>query len=128
MNRKTTKKEYKISGVPFSVYLHNSSSPTILYIHTYNSNRTEVRTILNHALKKGFNVVSVEVQRVGFTEEKEPKVDPKGIITFGYFEYEQIRVVMEWIKAKINCEVIIWGRSMGAVCAVRYQHRYGDAC
>jgi alpha-beta hydrolase superfamily lysophospholipase len=56
-----------------------------------------------------------------------PKVDPNGIITFGYYEYRQIHTVMEWIKSNINEEVIIWGRSMGAVCAVRYQHHYGEA-
>ena len=66
---------------------------------------------------------------MGFSDDKRssPTVDPKGIITFGYFEYHQIDVAMDWIHANINDDVIIWGRSMGAVCAVRYQHHYGKA-
>ena len=34
---------------------------------------------------------------------------------------------MRWIKKNINNKVIIWGRSMGAVCAIRYQKFYGEA-
>lgn len=35
---------------------------------------------------------------------------------------------MHWIKKYFNNKkVIIWGRSMGAVCAIRYQYKYNDA-
>ena len=34
---------------------------------------------------------------------------------------------MDWIKENINKKIILWGRSMGAVCCVRYQNFYGNA-
>lgn len=50
------------------------------------------------------------------------KIDNEnGIVTFGYRESEQIQVVLEWIQAQKLGPVILWGRSMGAVAALRSQ-------
>jgi pimeloyl-ACP methyl ester carboxylesterase len=35
-------------------------------------------------------------------------------------------VVVDWVKREINEKVYIWGRSMGAVSSLLYEHKYKD--
>jgi fermentation-respiration switch protein FrsA (DUF1100 family) len=48
----------------------------------------------------------------------------EGLISFGYYESEQIRPVLAWTKLKIDGRIYLWGRSMGAVSALLFQNKY----
>lgn len=51
--------ELTASSIPFTLYEVDPFSPTVLYIHTFNSHRIEVLPILRHLLREGFNIASI---------------------------------------------------------------------
>ena len=62
--------EIKIDSIPFSLYEVNPANPTVLYVHTYNSHRLEVQPLLKPLIRQGFNVASMEIQRVVVNDKK----------------------------------------------------------
>lgn len=62
-----------------------------------------------------------------FRRAKEDGPHPDGIISFGLYEPAQLKTIVQWVIATFKAKVIIWGRSMGAFIALRYQIKYGEA-
>lgn len=47
------------------------------------------------------------------------------MISFGFYECEQVNSVVRWIQKHSREKIYLWGRSMGAVTALLYQQKYG---
>jgi pimeloyl-ACP methyl ester carboxylesterase len=53
------------------------------------------------------------------------QINPEGMISFGFYECEQVNSVIRWIQRHSSEKIYLWGRSMGAVTALLYQQKYG---
>jgi pimeloyl-ACP methyl ester carboxylesterase len=66
-----------------------------------------------------FNVVCLDCAGSGISEG--------GVVTLGYYEKEDLRVVIEYLKEEYQfSRFILWGRSMGAVTSLLYAAKYRD--
>jgi pimeloyl-ACP methyl ester carboxylesterase len=51
-------------------------------------------------------------------------INREGMVSFGYYECEQVRPVVAWLREQSEEKLYLWGRSMGAVTALLYQSKY----
>lgn len=110
-----TKMEYSIKHDKQDIELTLLSPSTtadkvILYLHGNSSSRMESLHLLEY-LPGGFALASFDFLGCGLTSEQ--------YISLGVRQAEQIKSVVQFLSAK-NYEVVLWGRSMGAVSALRY--------
>lgn len=82
----------------------------VLYLHGNSSSRLEALGLLEY-LPAEFALGSFDFLGCGITEEQ--------YISLGIREAQQIASVVEYLR-QANYEVVLWGRSMGAVSALRY--------
>lgn len=96
----------------------NSSSPPpirpcIIYLHCNAGSRCEVLPILSNLIAIGANVFAFDMSGCGYSEGN--------YVTLGYKEALDVKIVVEYLKNSKKVSTIgIWGRSMGAVTALKY--------
>lgn len=87
-------------------------SPCIIYCHGNAGNKIDVIDIFEF-LYWEYNVCSFDFSGAGYSEGK--------YVTLGYKEHLDIKAVVDFLRNELKIsKIIIWGRSMGAVSALRY--------
>jgi pimeloyl-ACP methyl ester carboxylesterase len=87
-------------------------SPTIIYCHGNAGNKIDVVEIFDFLLWD-FNICSFDFSGAGHSEGE--------YVTLGYLEKNDIKAVVEFLRNEFKIKkIIIYGRSMGAVSALRY--------
>ena len=114
------RKDYYHNPITISVYSSKWEEPNgvILYCHSFGSTKHEAELLLPIAIKNGMRLASFTFMRV----KNDGKIDKdQGVVTFGYREAEQVEIALRWIQEHDLGSTILWGRSMGAVAALRSQ-------
>lgn len=89
-----------------------SMSPCILYCHGNAGNKIDIIEIFQF-LYWEFNICSFDFSGAGFSEGE--------FVTLGWNECYDIEAVVSFLRKELNIQkIIVWGRSMGAVSALRY--------
>ena len=73
------------------------------------------------AIANGFSYVIFDFAGSGLSEGKYVSLGNYFVMK-GYYEAEDIKCVIKNLKTKINTniKIVLWGRSMGAVAALKY--------
>lgn len=87
--------------------------PCIIYLHCNAGSRCEVLPILSYLVTIGINVFSFDMSGCGLSEGD--------YVTLGYKECDDVKIVIDYLQTTMKVSTIgIWGRSMGAVTALKY--------
>ena len=87
--------------------------PCIIYLHCNAGSRCEVLPLLNYLVTIGINVFSFDMSGCGLSEGD--------YVTLGYKEAQDVKVVVDYLRiTKKASSMGLWGRSMGAVTALKY--------
>lgn len=87
-------------------------SPCIIYCHGNVGNKIDVIDIFEF-LYWEYNVCSLDFSGAGFSEGK--------YVTLGFKECLDIQALVNFLRKELKIQkIILWGRSMGAVSALRY--------
>jgi pimeloyl-ACP methyl ester carboxylesterase len=78
--------------------------------------------LVNHLHEANINLISFD-----FLRTQNGEINTHGIISFGMYEPKQVATIIDWAMKTFETKVIIWGRSMGAFVALRYQIEFGKA-
>lgn len=80
----------------------------VIYVHSYNSNMQEGEVLLDYCINNSYNLFLYDSRGNGASSDSP--------ISFGYYEkHDLLYFIIEIVtKSAINCEFILWGRSMGA--------------
>jgi hypothetical protein len=78
------RKDFHVDGLATSLFepseLKDEIKATIIYCHSYNSNRSEALSLMPFLYEFSVNVIAFDFSRV-----KEGKYDPDGIISLGMY-------------------------------------------
>lgn len=101
----------------FQIKESSSSStalrPCIIYLHCNAGSRCEVMPLLSNLIAIGANVFAFDMSGCGYSEGD--------YVTLGYKESLDVKIVVEYLKKNNKASTIgLWGRSMGAVTALKY--------
>lgn len=89
-----------------------SFSPCIIYCHGNAGNKVDIIEIFDFLLWD-FNICSFDFSGAGQSEGD--------YVTLGYNEQNDVKSVVEFLRRELNIQkIILYGRSMGAVAALRY--------
>ena len=89
-----------------------SSSPLIIYCHGNAGNKIDIIEIFEFLLWE-FNICSFDFSGAGFSEGD--------YVTLGYYEKYDIQAVVEFLRKELGVKnIILYGRSMGAVSSLLY--------
>lgn len=89
-----------------------SDSPCIIYCHGNAGNKLDITDIFEFLCYE-YNLCSFDFSGAGYSEGK--------YVTLGYKEYLDLKSIVEFLRKELKISnIIIWGRSMGAVSALRY--------
>ena len=89
-----------------------SSSPLIIYCHGNAGNKIDIIEIFEFLLWE-FNICSFDFSGAGFSEGD--------YVTLGYYEKYDIQAVVEYLRKELGVKnIILYGRSMGAVSSLLY--------
>ena len=83
----------------------------LLYLHGNSSSKLESTSILKF-IPQNFSLAAFDFLGCGQNQECDT-------ISLGYRESMQVKSIVEYLR-KQGCDVIIWGRSMGAASALLY--------
>lgn len=87
-------------------------SPCIIYCHGNGGNKIDIVEIFDFLLWE-FNIFSFDFSGSGRSDGD--------YVTLGYFEKDDVKAVVEFLRKELNIQkIILYGRSMGAVSALRY--------
>lgn len=106
-------------GLKLKGSLFRSSQLTplcVLYCHGNCGNRLDSLEVLESALPKGLSFCSFDFSGAGHSEGR--------FTSFGFFEQDDISTILSYLRNEGIGEVILWGRSMGAVAALMYASRH----
>ncbi|KAF0682456.1 Aste57867_25408 [Aphanomyces stellatus] len=85
--------------------------PCIIVLHGNSSSRLGCMEILFHGLAAGFTVCAIDFSGSGLSEGK--------YVSLGYHEKKDIQLVLTHLLASGDVSnIILWGRSMGAVASI----------
>jgi len=89
-----------------------ATSPLIIYCHGNAGNKIDIIEIFEFLLWE-FNICSFDFSGAGFSEGE--------YVTLGYYEKNDIQAVVEFLREEFGIKnIILYGRSMGAVSSLRY--------
>ena len=89
-----------------------SQSPLIIYCHGNAGNKIDIIEIFEFLLWE-FNICSFDFSGAGFSEGE--------YVTLGYYEKYDIQAVVEFLRKELGIKnIILYGRSMGAVSSLLY--------
>ena len=89
-----------------------STSPLIIYCHGNAGNKIDIIEIFEFLLWE-FNICSFDFSGAGFSEGE--------YVTLGYYEKYDLQAVVEFLRKEFGIKnIILYGRSMGAVSSLRY--------
>lgn len=87
--------------------------PCIIYLHCNAGSRCEVLPLLSYLVTININVFSFDMSGCGHSEGD--------YVTLGYKESLDVKIVVEYLlSTKRASSIGLWGRSMGAVTALKY--------
>ena len=87
--------------------------PCIIYLHCNAGSRCEVLPLLSYLVTININVFSFDMSGCGHSEGD--------YVTLGYKEALDVKIVAEYLlSTKRASSIGLWGRSMGAVTALKY--------
>ncbi len=87
--------------------------PCMIYLHCNAGSRCEVLPLLSYLVTIGINVFAFDMSGCGHSEGD--------YVTLGYKEVFDVKMVVEFLRNNTKVSSIgIWGRSMGAVTALKY--------
>ena len=87
--------------------------PCMVYLHCNAGSRCEVLPLLSYLVTIGINVFSFDMSGCGHSEGD--------YVTLGYKEVFDVKMVVQYLRTNTKVSSIgIWGRSMGAVTALKY--------
>lgn len=92
---------------------NNNNKKIIIYLHSYNGNRFQSLNIHKVFKKSEYDICAVDSQYFGQSEGK--------YTTLGDMEADHLKLIIDKIKDHYKI-LILWGRSMGAVTAMKYLH------
>ena len=91
----------------------STSDSCIIYLHGNSGSRVDSEEILELVLRSGISLFCFDFSGCGMSEGE--------TISLGYYEKDDISAVIKYIysvQPKVN--LILWGRSMGAVASILY--------
>jgi len=89
-----------------------NSKGCVVYCHGNSGNRLEALSVLAVALKSSLDVFCFDFSGAGLSEGEK--------VSLGYFEQEDVRCVVAYLRWSGERRLGLWGRSMGAVAALLY--------
>jgi len=98
-----------------SIYIPETAKTglCVVYLHGNSGNRLSGKAILKPLLERGIRVVSFDFAGTGNSGGE--------YITLGRNEARDLKIIIDHIKTKFGVEqVVLWGRSMGAVTAILF--------
>lgn len=111
---KNKRNEYLSSSLWCPLQMDSKSlslSPCIVYCHGNGGNKIDIIEIFQYLLYD-FNIFSFDFSGAGNSEGK--------YVTLGYFEKNDVESVVHFLNKELNIsKIILYGRSMGAVSALR---------
>jgi fermentation-respiration switch protein FrsA (DUF1100 family) len=94
-------------------YLFDIMFPVVVYLHGNSSSRAEALPMVNLLLTRNILLFLFDMSGSGHSEGD--------YVTIGVNEVEDLRAVIAYLREIPNISSIaLWGRSMGAVTALRY--------
>lgn len=95
------------------------SETCVVYCHGNCGNRLDAMEVLELVLSLGMSVCAFDFSGSGQSEGE--------YVSFAYYEREDIGAVVDHLRrARGVSEVVLWGRSMGAVAAILYASGRSD--
>lgn len=89
----------------------NRKNPCLLYLHGNCGSRLDALEALNLVSSYGISLFCLDFSGSGLSQGE--------YISLGYFEKEDVRVAIEWLrKSETVSRIALWGRSMGAATAI----------
>lgn len=89
----------------------NAAKGTVVLFHGYGGNKASMLDKATLFLKMGYNTFLVDFMGSGGSEGNQT--------TVGYYEAEEVKTVVEYLKQKGEKNVILFGTSMGAVSIMK---------
>jgi alpha-beta hydrolase superfamily lysophospholipase len=89
---------------------------TIVIFHGYSGDKSSMLDKAEEFYQLGFNTMLVDFMGSGGSEGKQT--------TIGYFEAEQVKTSFEYLKAKGEKNIFLFGTSMGSVAIMKAVHDY----
>ncbi len=89
----------------------DSAKGTVLLFHGHGSCKAAVINEANYFHEIGYNTFSLDVRSHGNSQGN--------VCTVGYKEAQNVKLVYDWVQAKGEKNIIIWGASMGASMSIK---------
>lgn len=97
----------------------NGRSDLVLYLHGSGGSKLDALNLIPCIPKYRLAVAAFDFAGCGNSE--------KQYLTYGRYEVEDARLFLQEVRRRLNVgKVTIWGRSMGAVTAIMFAHKYPD--
>ncbi|CAD7925293.1 unnamed protein product [Amoebophrya sp. A25] len=94
-----------------------SPPPCVIYLHGNSSCRLEAKEIWDYCLPLGFSLFCFDFAGSGNSDGDH--------VSLGFFEKDDLHTVIRYLQACAHVgPILLWGRSMGAVTAVKYCFKY----
>ncbi len=88
----------------------------MVYLHTHHGSRMEGAAVAAPLLERGFSLCLFDFQGYGHSDGDS--------VTLGIREAEQVQAVLQHLRTLGKSQLVLWGRSMGAVAAVLFLTRH----
>jgi pimeloyl-ACP methyl ester carboxylesterase len=96
-------------------------SSIVIYCHSQTGNRMEGYPLLSLCAKFRLNLLLFDFAGCGLSEGQ--------YVSLGWFEPEDLKIIINHVKTNYKPhEIFLWGRSMGAVAALRYVSYNPNGC
>ena len=97
-----------------------ATNSCVLYAHTHSGSRLEALGVLVPSISNGLNMLAIDMTGSGLSDGQ--------YVSFGINERDDIDAAVSYLRDKLRIpNVILWGRSMGAVTLIQYASEHEGA-